>query len=176
MPWQGFILVTSHRHQYDVIVVTVAYLWRHWYSSMVDSVCHAPPNLVYAMLHQIFNATTNWNSFNSNFRFSHTNFSSHLIQCLYLNILSPEKTAVQNNVYKILPLKNGYWVRYPVLKFYYMSLAIYKGVSRKNSRYFSSGTVYLPPCKTKIALFLSYVHIFFLYFAGTNWRPARTVL
>ena len=34
--------VTSH--QYDVIVITITYILRHWYWSMTDSVCHALPN------------------------------------------------------------------------------------------------------------------------------------
>ena len=41
VPWQYVISVTSLRHQYDVIVVTLTYLWRNWDRNMADSVCHA---------------------------------------------------------------------------------------------------------------------------------------
>ena len=59
------------------IVAMVTDLWCHWYRSMADSVCHMP---------SIFNDITNWNSFDSNFRFSKTNkfFSSHLIQFIII--------------------------------------------------------------------------------------------
>ena len=36
--------MTSLWNQYEVRVVTVTYLWRHWYGSLTESVCHAPSN------------------------------------------------------------------------------------------------------------------------------------
>ena len=33
--------MTSRRHQCGVKVVTVTYLWRHWYRSMTDGVCQS---------------------------------------------------------------------------------------------------------------------------------------
>ena len=38
-----FTSLTSFGHQYNVISVTLAYLGRHWYRSLADSVCHIPP-------------------------------------------------------------------------------------------------------------------------------------
>ena len=42
--------------QYDAMFIMVIDLWRHWYMSMADSICHAPP---------IFNDITNWNFFST---------------------------------------------------------------------------------------------------------------
>ena len=43
VPWQNGILMTSFWNQYYAIVASGADLRRHWYKSMADSVCHAPP-------------------------------------------------------------------------------------------------------------------------------------
>ena len=42
--------------QYDAMFNMVIDLWRHWYMSMADSICHAPP---------IFNDITNWICFST---------------------------------------------------------------------------------------------------------------
>ena len=46
---QNIILVTSLRHQYDVMIAAITYLRHHWHRSMADSVCNA---------HQFFNDIT----------------------------------------------------------------------------------------------------------------------
>ena len=66
--WFLDIPMTSLWSQYDAMFVMVTDLWRHWYMSMADNICHAPP---------IFNDITNWNFFQQELQiFSNKFFSS----------------------------------------------------------------------------------------------------
>ena len=69
--------MTSLRHQYDVVVVTIICLWRHWYWTIADSVWLAPPNFPWH--HKL-------KFFHRSFRFSQTNIFSQVINYLRKNI------------------------------------------------------------------------------------------
>ena len=77
--------MTSRRHQYDVIVDMVTYLLPHWYWSMVDSVCHAPPN--FSMTLQTKILSTEFSDFLKQIIFLKSFISVFSVKLIYIDVV-----------------------------------------------------------------------------------------